>query len=86
VTTSVGAVIATPTLKKMRRVKPQSQPIGEFLEWLKRQGLAVCDEENGEWNPISMSTERLLAKYFKIDLLKADKEKQALLDAARRAS
>ena len=32
----------TPTLDKLSRVSKESQRIGDFLEWLKEQGIELC--------------------------------------------
>lgn len=73
----------TPTLDKMLAVKDDSQKIGEFLEHLQSNNIVLCkfeetDEARGYF-PLMKSTEQILADYFEIDLLEADKEKKAIL-------
>lgn len=81
----------TTELNKIREVHEDSQRIGEFLEWLNEQEIYLAEwtgsdcNECGEEVLITMirGRERLLAQYFNIDLDKAEKERQALLDAIR---
>lgn len=61
---------ATPELDKMLKVKEQSQAIGSFLEWYRRQKHRVR----------TLPVEVLLASYFDIDLDKADEEKRQVLE------
>ena len=83
--------IKTPELDKMVEIGDESQKIGEFLEWLSSEEIELaewtgfCCDECGEeilMNMI-MTEEQLLAKYFGIDLEKAEKERQAILDNIR---
>lgn len=81
----------TPELEKIQKVAPDSQKIGEFLEWLSGKEIVLAEwsgsdcEECGEETlmHISQNRERLLADYFCIDLAKAEKERQAILDDIR---
>jgi hypothetical protein len=77
----------TPTLDAMSLVQTQSQAIGEFIDWLAGQGLAICGSVDGprgeRYFPDARSIERLLADYFGIDLRAAEEERQAILDAFR---
>ncbi|KKL08845.1 hypothetical protein LCGC14_2571790 [marine sediment metagenome] len=83
--------IETPVLEKIRKVHEDSQRISEFLEWLQTEEITLAEwtgsdcDECGDENlmPISMNREHLLAKYFCIDLVKAEKERQAILDDIR---
>lgn len=77
--------VKTPELNKMQAAQDDSQKIGEFLEWLAEQNiiLADWDDDDGELFQISGTREQLLAKYFKIDLVKCEQERSALLDAVR---
>ena len=82
----------TPELNKIIEAAEDSQKIGEFLEWLDEQEIILAEwtgseycEECGE-EPLmrtSQSREQLLANYCGIDLAKAEKERQALLDEIR---
>ena len=89
----------TPELEKIRENQPQSQLIGEFLDWLRNEqdiSLCILDEDESLYNDagdeiaiydtIGRTTERLLADFFGIDLNKAEKERQALLDEIRAAN
>ncbi len=76
----------TTELSKIQEVHEDSQRIGEFLEWLSEQeiDLVIWDEDAEEGLiPLVQNRELLLAEYFGIDLVKAEKERQALLDAIR---
>lgn len=71
----------------MKAVHPQSQAIGEFLEWLqteKEVELMLYTKSHG-YVPFSFTVERLLAEHLGIDLNAADDEKRAILDALRDA-
>lgn len=72
----------TPECDKLAAIADQSQEIGEFLDWLGEQGIRLASYT--QWDEpvlveISDSFERLLARYFEIDLDKVDREKWALL-------
>lgn len=77
----------TPELDKMLAVKEKSQAIGEFLEWLDGQEIMLaewtgsnCDECGKEVLMLMvMHREKLLAKYFEIDLNKCEQERQQIL-------
>jgi hypothetical protein len=81
---------ATPWCDKMVKVAPESQKIGNFLEWLAEQGVALCtytpgtySESDDGWWLDHVSIERRLAKYFDIDLNKVEDERRALLEHIR---
>lgn len=83
----------TPELDKMLAVRPDSQAIGGFLEWLTEQEITLakwgggaclcCDEDGTQLMSIVQTKEQLLANYFSIDLAKCEKERRALLDALK---
>lgn len=79
----------TPECERMRKVMPQSQRLGEFLDWLNEQGIHLATYERWEGyrdemlTPYSSSYEQLLARYFEIDLAKVETEKRALLEWQR---
>lgn len=82
--------VDTPELNKVLEVSEDSQRIGEFLEWLAEQEIVLAEWVGREYGVgteslmrISQTREQLLANYFEIDLVKAEKERQALLDAIR---
>lgn len=74
---------STPELDKMIAVKPKSQAIGEFLEWMQYdRHYTICKHsENAAlgYEPIRTSVEHLLAEFFEIDLKKAEHEKREIL-------
>lgn len=89
--------IPTPETDKMIAVKDKSQAIGEFIEWLGDNGMAIVryatkedmfDDEGerngiheGDYLTMLTSIEKLLARYFGVDLNKAEKEKRAILES-----
>jgi hypothetical protein len=80
-----------PECDKLLAARGKIQTLGEFLEWLGAEGifLAEVDTRPGRWGHggghalISETTEKLLARYFEIDLDKVEAEKRAMLDAQR---
>lgn len=75
----------TPQLDKMKAVHNKSQAIGEFITWLESKGMQIAQESEGERGLFSIndSIEKLLAKYFKIDLKKVEQEREAVLEYVR---
>ena len=78
----------TPMLDKMLKVKEQSQICGEFLEWLQsRYAMFRLSEAREEPYYIGVgdyiNIEKELAEFFGIDLEKAEKEKELLLEIER---
>lgn len=78
----------TPELNRIIGVSEDSQRIGEFLEWLAEQEIVLAEWDDNAGNDadlfqIHTTREQLLADYFEIDLVKAEKERQALLDEVR---
>ena len=77
-----------PEHQKLRAVKDKSQCVGEFIEWLGEQGIMLCcnDGQVGmypiNW-PITESRNKLLARFFGIDLNRLEDEKLAMLDEQR---
>lgn len=71
-------------LDKLLKVKDKSQIIGEFLVWCNSEGIFLASwvEEN-RFEPraarISESIEQILARYFDIDLVEAEKERVKIL-------
>jgi hypothetical protein len=86
-----------PECEKMLAVKSKSQPIGEFIEWLRgERGIVLakwCDkDEDGEdyldsgysrLVPVHIRIEDLLAEYFGIDLKRIEQEKRIMLSKLR---
>ena len=74
-----------PQLARMQAVQEQSQAIGEFVEWLGQNGMAICTSEEGlrgdRFYPVMVPTEELLARHFDVDLQAAEKERRATLAA-----
>lgn len=80
--------IETPTLNKMMDVQKQSEICGEFLEWLQsRYAMFKLSESKKESVYVGsgdyINIEKELAEFFEIDLVKAEKEKQLLLQSIR---
>jgi hypothetical protein len=72
-----------PQLALMAAIQGQSQSIGEFIEWLGENGMAICSSKDGlrgtSFFPIVESTERLLARHFELDLNAAERERRQVL-------
>ena len=45
--------------------------------------LCVFDDDTGEYEPVRLGIEEMLARYYEIDLNKAENEKRAILEYAR---
>lgn len=78
-----------PETQKMVDAAPQSQNIGEFVEWLENQGIQLAEfvEIEGysepKLMPVSRSLESVLADYFGIDLKAVEKERRKILASLR---
>lgn len=74
-----------PELAKMQAVQDQSQAIGEFIEWLGENGMAICSGNAGlrgdSFYPVAVATEEMLARHFRIDLKAVEQERRAVLAA-----
>jgi hypothetical protein len=80
---TVSRVVETTECEKLRAVAPQSQKIGEFLEWLSEEkGISLCTlDRYDRYEPHVQRREELLAEYFDIDLDKVEQERRGILDA-----
>ena len=61
--------------------------LGEFLEWVEEErGLHLCSYSgySKEYIPTAIVLEKLLAKFFNIDLGKVNKEKREMLNGLRK--
>lgn len=80
-----------PEHEKTSRVTSESQKLGEFLDWLGTQWifLATPDPRANRFGGHVLITddhEKLLARYFQIDLTKLEQEKRAMLAALRKVN
>lgn len=82
-----------PEHVKVRAVQSESRLLGRFLEWLNENEYSICEAyknprsfREGEYVPLVMPIETMLAKYFEIDLTKLEQEKQLMLDRIREAN
>jgi hypothetical protein len=78
-----------PECEKMVAIKDKSQAIGEFLEWLQNiKEMTICQlidgEDEMEYSPTYLNTEKLLAEFFNIDLDKVEEEKRQMLKELRK--
>lgn len=84
--------IATPTLDKMMTVKDESQKIGNFIEWLQAEHIVLAKYQKVRGYreelllPEHFTTEKLLARYFGIDLEEAERERCKILAGIRVAA
>lgn len=75
-----------PECEKMKAISEDSQKIGEFLEWLDQHSMFVAEYDRRDFpQPIRLNREQLLAKYFKIDLNKVEKERRSILADLQKA-
>jgi hypothetical protein len=78
-----------PECDKLLKAAPESQKLGEFIDWLTDNGYHLCTQQKTEGEPSEQylpcheNIEEILALYFDIDLKKVEQEKRALLDAIR---
>lgn len=72
-----------PEHDKLQAVAGKSQVIGEFIEWLREQGIYLATDDFDKIYPIHQSVETLLASFFEIDLNVIEKEKRQMLDSLR---
>lgn len=82
-----------PECEKIQAVREQSQTIGDFLGWLGREkkyelvkwrNIDPNDPDNmldetEKFQPVHYGMEELLAEYFKIDLKKAEAEREEMI-------
>ena len=81
----------SPECEKMVAVQEKSKELTKFVDWLREQGYAICEERiykgsypEEQWVPLKKSFEQLFADYFGIDLKKVEEERRALLEEIRR--
>jgi len=78
-----------PEHEKLHALEGASQTVGEFMEWLKQQGISLWQEGEVlvEWraNPVdglmrvTKTTEDLLAEFYEIDRQALEREKEQML-------
>lgn len=79
-----------PEHEKLALCRERSQAIGEFVDWLRDQGVIFYRYSGGSEAVQSYVidhrlTDQLLAEFFEIDLVVLEREKQAMLRELRRA-
>ncbi|HEY5785252.1 MAG TPA: hypothetical protein VIT65_10785 [Microlunatus sp.] len=73
-----------PEHTKQHAILPQSQAIGEFLEWLTSEhGYVIGEWDGDDLHAVFRDPNSWLAQYFQIDPVKIELEKRAMLDAQR---
>lgn len=73
-----------PECEKLTKVADKSNIIGAFLDWLNEKGYVLSEwDDHDKLYPVHLSIEKLLAKYFNIDLVKVEKERSAWLEQLR---
>ena len=72
-----------PEHEKQSKIIDKSQVVGEFLEWLEQEGMFVGEWSEGERYITDGGTNKLLARYFDIDLDKIDDEKRQMIEELR---
>jgi hypothetical protein len=78
---------ATPTLDKMVGIQDKSQAIGEFVEWLRLNGIELCsyNDRASAYYPAGTGIHTLLHRFFEIDPVAEEAEKRAVLEWAEGA-
>ena len=74
-------------LDKIKKVQDKTQAICEFMDWISSEkGLVLAQyPENSDFlHPSFSKKEDLVAEFYDIDLKKAEKERQGVLDHIRR--
>lgn len=77
--------VETPILDRMLEIQEQSQLCGDFLKWLESK-YAMFELRTSREEPYYIGagdyidTEKLLAEYFGIDLVEAEKERNAIIE------
>jgi len=77
-----------PEHEKLAKIKDRSQTIGEFVDWLQNEKSYILASWNEDRHaprlyPAHVSTERLLAQYFDIDLVIVEQERRSMLKEMR---
>lgn len=75
-----------PEHEKLFAVAPQTQAVGEFLEWLAENyhcELGRPEGRNAEFRPVPRTLDELLAEWTGVDLVRLEQEKRAMLDELR---
>lgn len=75
-----------PQHEKLQMVRQHSQTCGEFLEWLRGEGIVLAhypNPESGQLWEYRESTDNLLARFFGIDLVALESEKRVILAGIR---
>lgn len=76
-----------PEHARMSKVSDRSQTIGEFLDWLRSTEIVLAEWGTEDWDetlfPINTSIEKLLARFFQIDLQKIAEEKDQMIAELR---
>ena len=86
-----------PECEKLAEVSPQSNVVGEFLDWLSNEkNLTICTYTEDEdpmvlgdcssYYPYHYDTEQLLAEFFEIDLKKVEEERRQILEDIRKSN
>jgi UV DNA damage repair endonuclease len=74
----------TPAIDHLREVQPQTQTIGEFLEWCDEHGVRLV-----RWTddriPLIQQTDTVIAAWAEVDLKAVEAEKRAILEWVREA-
>lgn len=85
----IKAPPACPECEKLSDVADESNKIGNFIDWMRMNEMDIVEyDEDGylQEHPSYIGDygiNRLLAKYFNIDLDKVEQERRALLDWIR---
>ncbi len=69
---------------KLEAVSKISQEIGVFIDWLEEEDMEICYLGGDErFHPIGLPIEKLLARFFEIDLREIEAEKVQMIKRMR---
>lgn len=70
-----------PEHEQLALVQSRSQAVGDFIEWLGQNQMAICTwiDRRDEWVAVGMGRDKLLALHFGIDLDRLEAEKRDII-------
>ncbi len=77
-----------PEHEKLKKVKEISQKLGELLDYgFRKQGLCLCEVgDDNEFCPTYKSVNEILSKFYDIDLVKIEEEKNHMWEQIRQST
>jgi hypothetical protein len=73
--------------QKIKSLKGENRVIGAFVDWLMdEEGWRICEPDGGGYWPVMLTREKILARYFGIDLKKLSAEKDRMVKEMQEAA